>query len=281
VNRQNEQTSLTKAVQNKGQYLLAFGVIASLLVVVNVPIFIVFFFGVFAYFMARMFSAGSKMRTRAIFEFYLSAQEILKRDDRNWYGFEINETINRGDRIVKEMRCAPPLVHYALGALYNKVGDHAAAVRHLTYVAENPESFEGSVVYPSSELRSYVSVLRKIEREPSEAPLTSAAVRALSRGRKLKTDGLLNESRSIVEKAKTEVQAAASLNGIHPETAAHLEGLETPTTEKKSETRESFEQPESVTTLVEEKRARKDRKNEPPRKPIVEVLHEIYDRNIQ
>jgi hypothetical protein len=281
VNRQNEQTSLAKAVQNKGQYLLAFGVIASLLVVVNVPIFIVFFFGVFAYFMAKMFSAGSKMRTRAIFEFYLSAQEMLKRDDRNWYGFEINETINRGERIVKEMRTAPPLVHYALGSLYNKVGDHAAAVRHLSYVAENPESFEGSVVYPSTELRSYVNVLRKIEREPSEAPLTSAAVRALSRGRKLKADALLNESRSIVEKAKLEIQPIASLNGAREE--AHVNAAEQHASENlnKADDRESFEQPESVTSMGDEKQPRKERKNEPPRKPIVEVLHEIYDRNIQ
>jgi hypothetical protein len=279
VNRQNEQTSLTKAVQSKGQYLLAFGVIASLLIVVNVPIFIVFFFGVFAYFMARMFSAGSKMRTRAIFEFYLSAQEMLKRDDRNWYGFEINETINRGERIVKEMRSAPPLVHYALGALYNKIGDHAAAVRHLSYVAENPESFEGSVVYPSAELRSYVSVLRKIEREPSEAPLTSAAVRALSRGRKLKADTLLNESRSIVESTKVDVEHPASLNGG---VGSNKDLIDQNTSIKeKSAGGEPLERPESVTSIVEENRHKKDRKNEPARKPIVEVLHEIYDRNIQ
>ena len=218
MNEPSEQTSITRAVRNKGQYLLAFGVIASLLVVVNIPIFIVFFFGVFAYFMARMFSAGSKMRTRSIFEFYLSAHEVLRNDVRHWYGFEINETIARGERIVKEMRNAPPLVHFALGALYRKVGDHSTAVRHLSFVAENPESFESSVMYPSVELRNYVSVLRKIEREPAEAPLTSAAVRALERSRKLKTDIFLSDSRAIVEKVKPDLQEAKILTSENTET---------------------------------------------------------------
>ena len=149
-----ENTSLVKIVRDKGQYVIAFGVIASLLVVANIPIFVVFFFGVFAYFMAKMFSAGNKTRTRAVFEFYLSAHEILRDDLRRWYGFEINETINRGQQILKEMHNAPPLVHYALGALYNKIGDHSSAIKHLSHIAENPESFESSIVYPTPELRS-------------------------------------------------------------------------------------------------------------------------------
>jgi hypothetical protein len=281
VSEANENTSLTRSVRNKGQYLLAFGIIASLLVVVNIPIFIIFFFGVFAYFMAKMFAAGSKTRTRSIFEFYLSAHEILRNDLRHWYGFEINEAIGRGERIIKEMRSAPPLVHYALGALYNRVGDHSGAVRHLSYVAENPESFESSVVYPSVELRSYVNVLRKIEREPSEAPLTSAAVRALERGRKLKTDLLLQESRSIIEKSKPEVKEPESLPG-ESETSAHKGmGLFEHIENGKEPAEPAGEERKSVTEHFDEKRSRKDRKNDPARKPIVEVLHDIYDRNVQ
>jgi hypothetical protein len=279
MNEPSEQTSITKAVRNKGQYLLAFGVIASLLVVVNIPIFIVFFFGVFAYFMAKMFSAGSKMRTRAIFEFYLSAHEILRNDLRQWYGFEVNETINRGERIIKEMRNAPPLVHFALGALYNKVGDHSAAVRHLSYVAENPESFESSVVYPSVELRNYVSVLRKIEREPSEAPLTSAAVRALERSRKLRTDSLLSQSRNLMERVKAEVKESKALDGVADES---LHNGKAKVAETDGYAADSIKQePPSVTALHEKPAPRKNSKEQHPRKPIVEVLHEIYDRNVQ
>ncbi len=279
MNEPSEQTSITKAVRNKGQYLLAFGVIASLLIVVNIPIFIVFFFGVFAYFMAKMFSAGSKMRTRAIFEFYLSAHEILRNDLRQWYGFEVNETINRGERIIKEMRNAPPLVHFALGALYGKVGDHSAAVRHLAYVAENPESFESSVVYPSVELRNYVSVLRKIEREPSEAPLTSAAVRALERSRKLKTDALLTLSRDLMERVKTETKESKALDGITDEIPQHNKEAEAANNGHSADPIK--QEPPSVTSLHEKPAPRKNGKEQHPRKPIVEVLHDIYDRNVQ
>ncbi len=277
----SEHTSLSKTVRNKGQYLLALGVVASLLVVVNIPIFIVFFFGVFAYFMAKMFSAGSKMRTRSIFEFYLSAHEILRGDVRHWYGFEINEAITRGERIVKEMRNAPPLVHYALGALYHKVGDHSAAVRHLSFVAENPESFESSVVYPSVELRNYVSVLRKIEREPAEAPMTSAAVRALERGRKLKTDALLADSRTTLERSKPEAADAKALSGGNPEQSS-VDEAPAKTPESVNGTEDSIRQkPQSVTSFHERPPSRKNGKEETPRKPIVEVLHDIYDRNVQ
>ena len=260
---------------------MAFGVIASLLVVVNIPIFIVFFFGVFAYFMAKMFSAGSKMRTRSIFEFYLSAHEVLRNDIRHWYGFEINETIARGERIVREMRNAPPLVHFALGSLYRKVGDHSAAVRHLSFVAENPESFESSVVYPSVELRNYVGVLRKIEREPAEAPLTSAAVRALERSRKLKADSLLADSRSIVERSKPEVQTAKPLMGENAPTPSEVDGAMRNDNSVRQEEEQMRQEPQSVTSLQERPFNRKNGKEHPPRKPIVEVLHEIYDRNVQ
>jgi len=281
VKEGSEQTSLVKIVRDKGQYVIAFGVIASLLVVANIPIFVVFFFGVFAYFMAKMFSAGNKTRTRSVFEFYLSAHEILRDDLRRWYGFEINETINRGQQILKEMHNAPPLVHYSLGALYNKVGDHSAAVKHLSHIAENPESFESSVVYPTPELRSYVSVLRKIEREPSEAPLTSAAVRALERARKLKTDALLEQSRTILaqtENAKTE---DVSRNGKHqlaePSDKNGFAAILVSNNE--NETKEFV--PEQPTEPTPKRKSEKDRRIDPSRKPITEVLHDIYDRNVQ
>jgi hypothetical protein len=276
VSEGNSQTSLTKVVRDKGQYVIAFAVIASLLVVANIPIFVVFFFGVFAYFMAKMFSAGTRTRTRSIFEFYLSAHEILRDDLRRWYGFEINETINRGENILRDMHNAPPLVHFALGALYNKIGDHSAAVKHLAHIAEDPESFESSIVYPTPELRSYVGVLRKIEREPSEAPLTSAAVRALERSRKLKTDSLLAESRSIVAQADA-AKAAAEKNG-KAELPEHTDQKGFNATLANYAPNET---PEPAPETNRKRKSQTDRRLDPSRKPISEVLHDIYDRNVQ
>ena len=174
------QKTLPSAIKEKGQYFLAFGVIASMLLVAGFPTFVVFFFIIFAYFLFKIFAAGSRNETRDIFEFYLSANEILRDDERKWYGFEIHEVVNRGERILQMMTGTPPLVYFTLGALYNKIGDHAAAVHHLSHVLENESSDEAAYVYPSPELRNYVRVLRKIEREPAEAPMTSAAVRHLN-----------------------------------------------------------------------------------------------------
>jgi hypothetical protein len=281
VKEVSEQTSLVKIVRDKGQYVIAFGVIASLLVVANIPIFVVFFFGVFAYFMAKMFSAGSKTRTRSVFEFYLSAHEILRDDLRRWYGFEINETINRGQQILKEMHNAPPLVHYALGALYNKIGDHSAAVKHLSHIAENPESFESSIVYPTPELRSYVSVLRKIEREPSEAPLTSAAVRSLERARKLKTDSLLEQSRTVLAQTEKPRAEDVARNG-KPQLAepSDKNGFAAILVSNAENERREEKRAES-TEPAPKRKTEKERRLDPSRKPITEVLHDIYDRNVQ
>jgi hypothetical protein len=183
------------ALKERGQYLLAFGIVASMLYVAQFPIFVIFFFGIFAYFLLRMFSSGSRSETREIFEFYLTANEMLRDDERRWYGFELNDAIRRGEDIVRRMKSAPPLVHFALGALQNKIGDHKAAVASLAYVVEDSGSNEASLTTPSPELQSYVRVLRKIEREPADAPLTSAAVRALERARKLRGKALLEECR--------------------------------------------------------------------------------------
>src|SRR5215217_6179825 len=43
---------------------------------------------------------------------------------------------------------------------------------------------EASRTNPSAELRRYVDVLRRIEREPNEAPQTTAAIRSLERARR-------------------------------------------------------------------------------------------------
>jgi hypothetical protein len=273
---QNDQTGIVKVVRDKGQYVLAFGVIASLLLVANIPIFVVFFFGIFGYFVAKMFATPGKHRTRSIFEFYLSAHEIIRDDMRSWYGFEISETIRRGEDIVKTMKGAPTLVHFALGSLYNKIGDHSSAAKHLAYVAENPESFEATVVYPSPELRNYVNVLRKIERDPASAPLTSAAVRSLERGRKIRTQGLLDQSREAI--ANNSVQTDLLPEG-ETSSANELQTIE-PVFNRDSIVDASYSVSDHAGNgKPQEKNGKKPEPQE--RKPITELLHDIYDRSPQ
>ena len=270
------------AIKEKGQYLLAFGVVASMLLVAGFPMFVIFFFGVFAYFLLRMFSAGSKSETREIFEFYLTSNEILRDDDRRWYAFEINDCIRRGEEIVRRLKTAPPLVYFALGALQHKAGNHKAAISNLAHVVENPASDELSFVAPSPELQSYVRVLRKIEREPGDAPLTSAAVRALERARKLRGKILLEESRikfsaiPVVVEPQLALSPAEKLEYSHGYT-------ESGTSDRKEPKAAPIEIAFQENSAANGKQKKKDSREDPfvDRKSISEVLHDIYDKNIQ
>lgn len=273
------------SIKEKGQYLLAFSVVASMLLVAGFPVFVIFFFGIFAFFLLRMFASGSRSETREIFEFYLTANEILRDDDRRWYGFEINEAIKRGEQIVQRMSGAPPLVHFALGALQNKAGDHKAAINNLAYVVENSSSDESSFAYPSDELRNYVKILRKIEREPADAPLTSAAVRALERARKIRGKALLEDSRQkfsaipvTVEPSRPpelERQSETTAEPVRPQQASYLEtGFSNGSPQPSREERANG----SGTT----KKSGKEKEDlYADRKSISEVLHDIYDKNVQ
>jgi len=278
------QKRMASSVKEKGQYFLAFGVIASMLAIAGFPVFVIFFFGIFAYFLWKVFSAGPRNETREIFEFYLTANDILRDDERRWYGFEIKESIARGERLLTEMKGAPPLVHFALGALYNKMGDHSAAVNHLSYVVENDKSDERAFVHPSPELRNYVRVLRKIERDPTEAPLTSSAVRALERARKNRAAVLLGNSRQVLAAAPPPeeivveaIPLPAPVPNEHP--SVMVEEAE-PAGTNGHDANEQHAVQNGKSTV---RRTAEKRKKDPfaDRKPISEVLHDIYDRNIQ
>jgi hypothetical protein len=278
------QKRMASSVREKGQYFLAFGVIASMLVIAGMPMFVIFFFGIFAYFLWKVFSAGPRNETREIFEFYLTANDILRDDERRWYGFEIKESIARGERLLMEMKGAPPLVHFALGALYNKMGDHTAAVNHLSYVVENDKSDERAFIHPSPELRNYVRVLRKIERDPTEAPLTSSAVRALERARKNRAVVLLGNSRQVLAAAPPAEEIVVdaiplpeSVPNGHPSvTVEEVEPIFT-------DGYETSESQSGKNGKPPVRRTAEKRKKDPfsDRKPISEVLHDIYDRNVQ
>jgi hypothetical protein len=175
------------------------------------------------------------------------------------------------------LKTAPPLVYFALGALQNKVGSHKAAISNLAHVVENPKSDELAFVAPSPELQSYVRVLRKIEREPGDAPLTSAAVRALERARKLRAKTLLEDSRIKFSAIPVVVEPRPALlpvddrdeNDEHPDNAQP--------------------KPAPIDIAFKEngrsngKQSKADQKEDPyiERKTISEVLHDIYDKNVQ
>ena len=277
------QKKVPDALKENTQYVLAFGVIATMLFVVGFPMFVIFFFGIFAYFLWKTFSSPSHSGTREIFEFYLAANELLRDDDRRWYGFETQEVITRGERILQSMNGAPPLVYFTLGALYNKIGDHKTAINHLAYVIENESANESTYNYPTPELRNYVRILRKIEREPSEAPQTSGAIRALERTRRNRGKALLEQSR-LEFKAQKKQQREATL-----EQKKELAETNAKSLVMQSVTNEAFESNEqkdfvpinaNLNQSPNGKSRKKSKDADNPfanRKPITEVLHDIYD----
>lgn len=282
------QKKETNAIKEKTQYGLTFGVIATMLFVAGFPMVVIFFFGVFAYFLWKTFSQPSHQGVRQVFEFYLSANELLRDDERSWFGFEIHEVIMRGESILQLMHGAPPLVYFTLGALYNKIGNYESAVNHLTYVVENDNSDESTYVHPSADLRNYVKVLRKIEREPTEAPQTSAAIRSLERARKNRGAKLLEESRQKLQEINTEkakAQQKQIANGYKSTENEDDEKLLKTVNYDRSENtdRKPNRQTQTDVRRRPEKHPLKRSKDDmfANRKPITEVLHDIYDKNVQ
>src|SRR5688572_5229062 len=207
------------------------------------PVIMVFFFGVILviWIVARHTQTREVER---IFDFYVAADAILREEERRWYGFEIAEVIEQGECLLEMMPDAPPLNHFAIGALYHRMGNHQATVEYLSRLVEDESYDEAYRTAPSPQLRRYVSMLRQIEYHPSTAPQTLAAVRSLERARQKTAGKLLIESRGLVE--------------IEPPPAIeHAEVQETRATEMKFA-------PSVPLSLI----------SPPP--PISTVLHELY-----
>ncbi|MGE3466776.1 MAG: hypothetical protein AB7J13_07565 [Pyrinomonadaceae bacterium] len=278
-----KETSLEKrgpsAVKEKAQYGLAFGVIAVMLWVVGFPVFMLAFFAALSFFVWRVFTAESRNETRKIFEFYLSANEILRDDDRRWFGFEIQETIARGESVLRSMSTPPPLVHFAVGALYQKIGHHGSAAKHLADAIEAPAGDETAVVFPPRELREYVRLLRRIERAPAESPMTSAAVRALERTRRNRGPQMLELSRSEMSTGNNELAEGRQQHDGNADTEPrHRPSITDENAEVQAE--------EKANTYRFADFARSKRRSKaapeaevPDRQTISEVLHDIYDKN--
>src|SRR5256714_1362391 len=213
--------------QETAQRLIAIVVIMAMLGVMGIPLTVIVFFATVVYFVWRAVQRSEQQDVKNIFDFYIAANEILRDEEKRWYGFEISSVVAEGERVLHLMPDPPPLVYFALGALYNRAGDHDSAAEHLTYVLEDEHGDEHSRFQPSPELRRYVEVLRRIEREPTEAPQTMAAIRSLERARRTRAAAMLEESRARLRassRAKTAVLPPQSadekilhtLPGKHP-----------------------------------------------------------------
>jgi hypothetical protein len=239
--------------RESAQRLLAIIVIVAMLVVMGIPPSVVVFFAIVTYFIWRAVQRSEHQETGRIFEFYISANDILRDEERRWYGFEIAEVIDRGERVLHSMMDPPPLVYFALGALYNYAGDHEAAAEHLSYVVENDLSDERHRLSPSPELRRYVHILRKLEREPAEAPQTMAAIRSLDRARRNRAATLLAESRE-------------RLNMIPALAAPPQPSTESP-----------IQQPVMNSDSVTKPAPSRRQSTHVPPPPIAEVLRDVYE----
>jgi hypothetical protein len=207
--------------QETAQRLIAVVVIMAMLGVMGIPLTVILFFATVVYFVWRAVQRSEQQDVKNIFDFYVAANEIIRDEERRWYGFEVNRVIAEGERVLHMMADPPPLVYFTLGALYHRAGEHEAAAEHLAYVLEEEGGDEASRTQPSSELRRYVDVLRRIEREPNEAPQTTAAMRALERARRSRAAAMLEESRGRLAAGQQQQQAIPAATHKHEEGGLH------------------------------------------------------------
>jgi hypothetical protein len=196
--------------QEAAQRILAIIVIMAMLMMIGIPLTVIFFFGTVVYFVWRAVQRSEQQDIKNVFDFYISANDILREDEKRWYGFEIDAAIKEGEGVLQMMSDPPPLVYFALGALYHRAGEHEVASEHLSYVVEGEQGEESRRLSASPELRRYVQVLRRIEREPAEAPMTIAAMRGLERLRRLRAEAMLADSRARLKEPDRPTLAAAS-----------------------------------------------------------------------
>src|ERR671919_2227855 len=123
------------------------------------PVVLVFFTGV-ALVIWLVVRRAQMREIERIFEFYVAADAILREEERRWYGFEIAEVIEHGESLLETMPDPPPLHFFALGALYQRLGNHDAAVQYLSRLNEDELNDEAHRLAPSAQLRRYVMMLR-------------------------------------------------------------------------------------------------------------------------
>lgn len=244
--------------QETVQRLLAIVVIMAMLGVMGIPLTVIVFFSTVVFFVWRAVQRSEQQDIKNIFDFYIAANELLRDDEKRWYGFEIHQVVSEGERVMHLMPDPPPLVYFALGALYHRAGEHESAVEQLSYVIENEQGDENYRYAPSPELRRYVEVLRRIERDPSEAPQTMAAIRNLERARRTRAEAMLEQSR-------LRLGEGAARGSLHAATAAH----NTPKNEDVSLSSFAGKNRPAATSTSPTSMS--------PPQPITEVLRDLYE----
>jgi hypothetical protein len=240
-------TSGTKKLAQKAVAVVVIVILLDVVAGVS-PVVMMFVSGIV--FVVWVVSRRSQTReVERLFEFYLATEAILREEDRRWYGFEVAEVIENGECLLEELPDPPPLHMFALGALYHRLGNHQATVEYLSRIVEDEQYDERYRTAASPQLRRYVSLLRRIEHEPSIAPQTLGAVRSLERARRKHAAEMLAESRRFLRVEKS-AEAAVTTSEVLPDAPAELTSADS----------RSFA---SISA--------------PP--PITEVLQDIYDDN--
>ncbi len=238
---------MTTAGKKLTQRVIAIVVIVAVLDRIGISPTVIVFFVVAGFLVWRVVRRSENNETQAVFDFYASAHEMLRDDEHPWYGFEIAEVIDRGERVLSSMSDAPPLVYFALGALYHGVGDDENAVENLRCVVDERLTEEHHRASPSPQLRRYVEMLRHIEREPSIAPRALAAIRSLERARRSRAGVLLAES-----------------TGGSQRTSAMWERIETVKSSPETDSRIAPSSHRTLSSIT-------------PPPPISEVLRDVYE----
>jgi uncharacterized protein (UPF0335 family) len=219
---------MNAANQRLAQKLIAIVVIIAILGVIGFSPAVIVFFLVAGLVIWRKVRRSEHQETERVFEFYVAADEVLRDETRQWYGFEIAEVIDAGERIMFSLPDPPPLSRFTLGALYHRVGDFEFAVDHLSRVVEDSRADEVHQTTPSPQLRRYVETLRRIEREPAMAPQTLSAIRNLERLRRKHAAEVLAESRQHLDEATAPVRHSdlrVSAEAVKSETAKSAKPL--------------------------------------------------------
>jgi hypothetical protein len=193
---------MTTTGKKVAQRVIAMVVIVAILDVVGISSMVITFFVGVGFLVWLVAQRSNRRETRTVFEFYISANEMLRDDEHRWYGFEITDVIDRGERALASMPDPPPLVYFAVGSLYHRVGDYDNAVENLACVVDEELAEEHHRSSPSPQLRRYVEMLRNLEREPAVAPQALAAVRSLERARRSRAVPLLAESQQRLEQVR-------------------------------------------------------------------------------
>ena len=172
-------------------------IVAILQMVVGVsPILMLFATGV-VFLVLGVNRRSQNKQVEQIFNFYVAAEAILRDDERRWYAFEVVEVIDDGERAFSFMNDCPTLHLFALAALYHRIGKYEVTAEYLGRVIEDELYDERQNTMPSTQLRHYVTMLRRLEANPAGAPERLAAVRSLERMRRRHASRLLQESRAV------------------------------------------------------------------------------------